>query len=109
MAGGAGGAAGNVGVPVLQRLGGGSATGAFFQSLVWFLARAAETSRSEPLEMCACWWAFSLALGPDFRAGRKPAVGLLNQADGRLTRLWTATPGASWLAKVAKEEAHGAI
>ena len=109
MAGGAGGAAGNGGVPALQGLGGGSATGILFQSLVWFLARAAETSRSEPPEMYVCWWSFSLALGPDFHAGRKPTVGLLNQADGRLTRLWTATPGASWLAKVAKEEAHGAI
>ena len=109
MTGGAGGAAGNGGVPVLQGLGGGSATGAFFQSLVWFLARAAEMSLSEPLEMCACWWVFSLALGPDFRAGRKPTVGLLKQAEGRLTRLWTATLGASCLAKVAKEGAHGAI
>ena len=109
MPGGAGGAAGNVGVPVLQALGGGSATGILFQSLVWFLARAAETSRREPLEMCVCLWSFFLALGPDFRAGRKPTVGLLKQADGRLTRLWTATLGASCLAQVAKEEAHGAI
>ena len=109
MTGGAGAAAGNVGVPVLQGLGGGSARGILFQSLVWFLARAAETSRSEPPEMCVCLWSFFLALGPDFCTGRKPTVGLLKQADGRLRRLWTATPGASSLAIAAKEEAHAAI
>ena len=41
--------------------------------------------------------------------GRKPTVGLLEQADGRLTRLWTATPGASSLAIVAQEKAPGAM
>ena len=52
VTGGAGSAAGNVGVPVLRGLGGGSATGVPFQSLVWFGRRAVETSRSDPLELC---------------------------------------------------------
>ena len=66
MTGGAGGAAGDGGVPVLQGLGGGSATGVLFPSLVWFGARATESSRSEPPER----WVFSgvifLVLGPVF-------------------------------------------
>ena len=76
MADGAGGAAGNGRVPVLQGLGGGSATGVLFPSLIWFGARVAETSRSEPPEMCFFLWSIFLALGPDFRTGRKPTVGL---------------------------------
>ena len=82
MTGGTGGAAGNDGVPVLQGLVGGSATGVLFPSLVCSGARVAETSRSEPPEMCVSLWSIFLTLGPEFCTGRKPTVGLL--ADRRL-------------------------
>ena len=64
VTGGAGGAAGNGGVPVLQGLGGGSATGVLFQRLVWFAARVIETSRNEVPEMCplSCFFFFCLSV-----------------------------------------------
>ena len=80
VTGGAGGAAGNVGVPVLQGLGGGSATGDPFPSLVWFGARVTESSRGEPPELCFCLWPIFLALGPIFRSGRKPTAVAFNIA-----------------------------
>ena len=74
VTGGAGGAAGNGGVPVLQGLGGGWAKGVLFPGLIWFGARVAESSRIEAPGMCFCSWSFFLALGPVFRTGRKPTV-----------------------------------
>ena len=68
MAGGAGGAAGIGGAPVLQGLGRGSATGVPFPSLIWFGARVAESSRSEPQGMRCFFGSVFLALGPVFEA-----------------------------------------
>ena len=67
MTGGAGGAAGNDGVPVLQGLGGGSATGILFPSLTCFGARWVDSTRSEPPESCSCSGSVFLVLGPVFR------------------------------------------
>ena len=66
MTGGAGGAAGNGGVPVLQGLGGGSATGVLFPSLICLGARRVESSRSEPPETCSWSGSDFLVLGPVF-------------------------------------------
>ena len=64
MTGGAGGAAGNGGVPALQGLGGGSATGIHFPSIVWLRACATESNRCEPPGRCRCFGSVFLALGP---------------------------------------------
>ena len=67
MTGGAGGAAGNGGVPVLQGLGGGSATEVPFPSFVGVGERVAESSRSEPQEFAAVSGVFPGAWSSFFR------------------------------------------
>ena len=72
MTGGAGGAAGNGGVPVLQGLGGGSATGVRFPSVTCFVVRLVELTRSEPPETCSFSGSVFLVLGPIFQDPRDP-------------------------------------
>ena len=72
MTGGAGGAAGDGGVPVLQGLGGGSAAGVLFPGRVCFGARRWGTSRSEQPETCSFSGSVFLVLGPIFQDLRDP-------------------------------------